>query len=129
MLDASVVVKWFTAGAERHLDAAHELLGEYLTGRIRVLVPGLIELEVLNVAARKWRWPAAELTTLAERLRELGLVRVELDLPRVVEWIARGLTAYDAAYVAVADAAGVELITDDRSIVEVAPGIARALAG
>lgn len=70
--------------------------------------PPTLLLEVLNVAGRKWL--------------------VGPDLPAVARWVGRGLSAYDAAYVAVAEAAGVELVTADRRIVEVAPGIARDLA-
>jgi predicted nucleic acid-binding protein len=44
-------------------------------------------------------------------------------------WSARGLTAYDAAYVAAAEDSGVDLITGHAEIIEVAPGLAAALAG
>jgi predicted nucleic acid-binding protein len=45
----------------------------------------------------------------------------------VARWTGRGLTAYDAAYVAVAEAEAVRLVTDDDLIVNVAPEISIAL--
>ena len=46
----------------------------------------------------------------------------------MARWAANGLTAYDAAYVAVAEHAGAQLITDDEQIVAIAPGVATALS-
>ena len=47
---------------------------------------------------------------------------------RVACWTARGLTAYDSAYVAVAEALETRLITDDDLIVEIATEVAQPLA-
>jgi hypothetical protein len=59
----------------------------------------------------------------------LGLKQSEPDLGRVARWTARGLTAYDAAYVALTDAEALPLVTDDDEIVRVAPEVAFALEG
>lgn len=48
-------------------------------------------------------------------------------LPRLAAWAAAGLTAYDAAYVTVAEEAGVHVVTDDAGIVRAAPETAIAL--
>ena len=95
---------------------------------IRALAPPLLWLEVLNVAARRWRWTKNQLEPLATSLPELGFELLEPELPDIARWSARGLTAYDAAYVAAAEQTGVELITDDAEIVRVAPELAVALA-
>lgn len=94
-------------------------------------VPALgapLRFEVLNVAASRWRWTKDRLEQLAMSLPELGFALLEPELPDIARWSARGLTAYDAAYVAAAEHAGVELITDDAEIVRVAPELAVALA-
>jgi predicted nucleic acid-binding protein len=46
----------------------------------------------------------------------------------VARWAAAGLSAYDAAYVAVAQTFGAELITADQQIIAAAPDHARPLA-
>lgn len=45
----------------------------------------------------------------------------------VASWVGRGLTAYDAAYVALAEKLELALVTDDGTILERAPEISRAL--
>lgn len=129
VLDASVVLKWFHSAGERHVDAAHALRARFETGELRVLAPPLLWLEVLNVAARRWRWPRARLEQLAASLPNLGFELLEPELGSVARWAARGLTAYDGAYMAVAEQAGAPLITDDDQIVRDAPKIAIALNG
>jgi predicted nucleic acid-binding protein len=45
----------------------------------------------------------------------------------VASWVVRGLTAYDAVYVALAEERGQALVTDDDTIIAVAGEIARPL--
>ena len=93
-----------------------------------MFAPPLLRLEIVNVAGRRWRWKGAALTDLAAALDELGFELTEPELVRVAHWTARGLTAYDGAYVAVAEAVGARLITDDDLIVEIAREIAQPLS-
>lgn len=127
VLDASVVLKWFHSEGEENVEAARRLRERFEAGELRALAPSLLWLEVLNVAARRWRWTQDQLEQLATSLPELGFELLEPELPDVARWSANGLTAYDAAYVAVAEHTGVELITDDSEIVRVAPELAVAL--
>lgn len=127
VLDASVVLKWFSSAGESHLEAARELRAQFEAGELHVLAPPLLWLELLNVAARRWRWAQTQLEQLAAALAELGFELLEPELSRVARWAARGLTAYDAAYLAVAEQAGAQLITGDEEIVRGAPKLATAL--
>jgi predicted nucleic acid-binding protein len=129
VLDASVVVKWFHYEGERSVEVARKLRGQYEAGEFRVLAPRLLWLELLNVAARRWAWQHAQLEQLAATLEHLGFELLEPELLSVARWAANGLTAYDAAYVAAAEQAGVQLITDDEQILAAAPGLATSLAG
>jgi predicted nucleic acid-binding protein len=125
VLDASVVVRWFREPVE---PAGTVLRSEFESGGIAVTIPGLLFLELLNVAGRQWRWQEEELLEFAE---ELGSTKFELldpDLDRVANWVARGLTAYDACYVALAEQLDVPLITFDRAIIAAAPQVARSPA-
>lgn len=129
VLDASVVLKWFRTEGERHVASALELRSSFEKGSLYVLAPPLLPLEIINVAGRRCRRDPAALAELAGALDEIGFELEEPDLQSVARWTGVGLTAYDAAYVAVAEAAAVELITDDAQIVKLADGIARPLAG
>lgn len=128
VLDASVVIKWFRSEGERHVGYARALRRSFEAGELIVFTPPLLRLEIVNVAGRRWRWDEAALVDLAAALDELGFEQTEPDLLRVARWTARGLTAYDGAYVAVAEAIGTRLITDDDLIVEIAGDTAQSLA-
>jgi predicted nucleic acid-binding protein len=128
VLDASVVLKWFRADGERHLEPARSLRARFERGDLIVFAPPLLRLEIVNVAGRRWRWTERALLELAAALDELGFELIEPDLDRVAHWTARGLTAYDAAYVVVAEANNAPLLTDDDLIVAVAGAVATGLA-
>lgn len=128
VLDASVVLKWFRSEGERHVEAARAIRTAYEKGEVLVLAPPLLHLEILNVAARRWRLGEEALIALAGALEDLGFELPEPSLERVARWIARGLTAYDAAYAAVAETAEVKLVSDDALILALAAGVAEPLA-
>lgn len=128
VLDASVVLKWF-AQEQRGSGAAHELRDDYEAGHLSVTVPTLLFLELLNVAGRRWGWDESALLELADSLGDLLFEVAEPELQAVAAWVARGLTAYDAAYVALAEERGLPLVTDDQTIVAIAGELARPLTG
>lgn len=128
VLDASVVAKWFRSTDERHVDQALGLRALFTGGELGVVVPSLLPLELINVAGRKWGWARDQLEALARGLEELGFAIVEPDLRAVARWTVAGLTAYDAAYLAVAEEREIELVTDDGRLLAAAPDLAAALA-
>lgn len=127
VLDASVVLKWFAPTKERGRAQARRLRTEYQAGRLVVVVPPLLFLELLNVAGRRWGWDESALQDLADALKDLLFEVAVPDLASVAKWVARGLTAYDAAYVALAEERGTSLVSDDRTILDVARSVARPL--
>ena len=128
VLDASVLLKWFHTEGEPHVEQARRLRAGFEAGEFTILASSLLWLEVLNVAARRLRWAREQLEQLAARLEGLGVVMVEPELAHVARWATAGLTAYDAAYVAIAEQSGTELVTDDAELVRLAPKLAVALA-
>lgn len=65
---------------------------------------------------------------MAVTIRELRFDLEVPDLAQVARWTDRGLSAYDAAYVAIAQEHGATLVTDDQRVVRVAGAIAMSLA-
>jgi predicted nucleic acid-binding protein len=123
VLDASVVGRWFWQGDE---PGSAALRAEFEAGRLSVTVPPLLFLELLNVAGRQLRWGTAALERFADDLDRTGFDVIDPELNTVARWIGRGLTAYDASYVALAEQTGIPLITADRAILQVAPQFARS---
>ena len=128
VLDSSVVLKWFRSEGERHVEEARELRVAYESGDLAVLAPPLLFLEVLNVAGRAWGVGEEQLLEVASALDAFAFDRIEPPLEDVARWVARGLTAYDAAYVALAEAEEVLLVTDDERLAGAAGSFASALA-
>ena len=106
VLDASVLGRWIFQPNDA---VAGALRAEFEAGELTVAVPALVFLE---------------LRELADQIQKSGFDVLEPDLARVATWVARGLTAYDASYVALAEQLAVPLATGNRLILELAPRVA-----
>jgi predicted nucleic acid-binding protein len=117
VLDASVVLKWFNTAGEQHLAQAQQLRASFERGELLVVVPPLLFLELLNTGARRWKWDGPRLERWAQLLTRFGFEVREPPLPAVARWAGRGLTAYDACYLALAEERKTVVITaDDRML-------------
>ena len=124
VVDASIAARWLEPATTASA-APQAILDDYESGRISVVIPSLVFVELRNIAGRQWRWAEGPLAELATRLESMLTEVVDPGLAHVALWTARGLTAYDATYVALAEERGIRLITDDRQVLAVAEGIAR----
>lgn len=126
VIDPSVALKWFRS--EEGTAGALALRVACERREMEGVVPHLLGAEVLDIAARKWCWERDALDALAETL-DASPFRVEdPPLARVSRWAAEGLTAYDATYVALAEANGCRVLTTDEQVIEVAPDLTTRLA-
>jgi predicted nucleic acid-binding protein len=101
VLDASVVLKWL-ATEQRGSFEARQLRGDCQAGRLSVVVPPILFLELVDVAGTRWRWEAEAAGEVAN-FGDLSFEESEPESPSVAAGVSRGLTAYDAAYVALAE--------------------------
>ena len=128
VVDASVAVKWFRREAKTHHEAALTIRRDFEAGDLHLAAPHLLLLEVLNVFGRRWQWRAQPLLNLAVELDDLAFDLIPPETQRIAPWISRGLSAYDGAYVAVAEQLGVPLVTTDERVIAASDGIAVHLA-
>jgi predicted nucleic acid-binding protein len=121
VLDASAVLEVLL-----QLDAADALMDRLFVSGESLHAPQLLDVEVAQVLRRYAR--AGDITPArgAEALRDLADLPVERYphtplLDRI--WLLRNnVTAYDAAYLALAEALDAALVTRDRSLINV-PGV------
>jgi predicted nucleic acid-binding protein len=119
--DASVVIEMLL-----RTDAGEAARGQLLADGETLHAPHLIDLEVAHVLRRleaRREIPAARALQALETFAALRLARYSHEpmLGRIWE-LRKNLTAYDAAYVALAEGLGATLITCDARIARV-PGI------
>jgi len=118
VIDASAIIEWLIGGPRGHA------VGRALNGK-DIHAPAHLDVEVAQVTRRlalNSVITPARGRAMLELLAEAPIRRIPVAplLPRV--WALRGnLTAYDAAYVALAEALPAPLLTFDRKI-PAAPG-------
>jgi predicted nucleic acid-binding protein len=115
-----VVIDASAAIAMLRGEPAAEAVERPLIRMLDRMVPGHFWLEVVNVLVRGLRLPPVEVIQALRELDELNLTTAPLDRPTLllaldhaVRW---GLTAYDAAYLALADATDAVLLTLDADL-------------
>ncbi|MEA3501195.1 MAG: type II toxin-antitoxin system VapC family toxin [Actinomycetota bacterium] len=116
VIDASVLVS-----ALMDRDEAAEAVRASLAP-VDLIAPHLVDLEVMQGLRRHDRKGRHDAVRALRQFRLLEIRRFDHEplLPRIWE-LRHNLTAYDAAYVALAEVVGAPLFTSDRSIVN-APG-------
>ncbi len=118
VIDASVSASWFIP--DEATPASEKLLKEVLEGRTRLVEPALWEYEILNVlrgAVARRRMGEHEAKKAVHLLSQVPVEIVPMDgesRTAVLEACLRhGLSAYDAAYLVLADLRGISLLSAD----------------
>ena len=120
VVDASTLATALTVDSADGDRVRHRLRSE------RLVAPSLVDVEVVSAIRRSRRSGRLEERSARQALVDLMALRLRRLphrplLPRI--WALRdNLTAYDAAYVALAEAIGAPLLTADRKLAR-APGI------
>lgn len=116
IVDASAGLK--LVRSEDGATEVSRLLGARLP--VGIAVPSSFWLEVVNVLGRRFGYTGAATLEAVHELESIGLETVELDRPgllTIVDLLERhGLTAYDAAYLALAISLDADLLTADREL-------------
>lgn len=82
-----------------------------------ILVPPIFWLEVVNVLAHRYRYPPDAIVEALYELEQIGVAAADIGRPTVlavIDAVGRsGLSAYDAAYLVLAESANATLLTAD----------------
>jgi len=115
VVDASVVVKWFSR-FEEDIENSEKLLNSHVEGTSPLASSSLVLYEVCNALLFNPNFDEDDLLKAATSLLKLGLELV--DFPEVFESaialaFSQDITIYDAAYIAVSQTYHIPLITAD----------------
>ncbi|HEY1831883.1 MAG TPA: type II toxin-antitoxin system VapC family toxin [Acidimicrobiales bacterium] len=130
LVDTSVLVKWFQSEGESELAEARAIRDATQVGEVQARVIDLALYEMGNVLLRALGWSASD---VAHQLEDLVII-CGPPLAMAVEWLhlaaelgeRHGLTFYDAAWAAAAEALGISLISVDAQLL--AAGLAESPA-
>lgn len=121
VIDASVVLKWYLSD-EEHEDRALDILDAHASDRITLHAPALLEFEVANglaIAKRLARVGMDDAMKAMEGFIEIdiGLYPLSPLFQKVLDYSDKyTISAYDAAYVALADDLKTQLVTADKRL-------------
>jgi len=127
VVDASVVTKWYLI--EEYSDNAIKLRNDYVRGLVQIIVPSLLEYEVLNALRYSRVYNLDELKKIGSSLNKYGFItyNLENDIKDLAIKLAlkENITLYDASYIALALKFNTLLYTADQELVTKFPNIAR----
>jgi predicted nucleic acid-binding protein len=120
-IDASVVLKWYLDD-ETHGDAALSLLNRFVANEVDLVAPALLEYEVISgliIAQRRGRIPESTLIDAISAFQSLGIKLEGISGfgSRILFYAKKyARSAYDAAYLAVAEHVKGDFVTADKAL-------------
>lgn len=116
-IDASVVVKWVSKERERQLTKAHDLYQQAVEGKIKLIAPSLLQIEVSNILLKKKKLKPNTIIKLWRLINEAMILYVDLSetiLKRSLSLADKNnLSVYDGLYLAIAHESKTKLISAD----------------
>ena len=126
VVDASVVLKWQFNDEESILQAASLRDDYYVRGTVKAIAPQLLTYEVVNgliTAVKRKRISSNEAVQAMGNFLALGIELRAVEALRLTEIaLNSGLTAYDAAYLALAEDEQCDLWTGDGAFYKAVKG-------
>lgn len=120
VLDASVIIKWFTQEEKR--EQAINLRENYINGEIEIVVPDLLLYEISNALRFNPNLKEKDIKEAIESLFDIE-INIIVPIPEVLQKAvdiaySKEITIYDASYVALAQMIDFDFITADEKLYE-----------
>lgn len=121
VVDSSVLLKAYLPDEEGHQEAKN-LMRDYSQGTVALYAPSLITYEIINaclIASRMARLQKEKARELMSEILGVELVKEDIDAlkERIFDLAAKyGRSAYDGAYVAVAESKRFPFLTADKKL-------------
>lgn len=118
VVDTSVIVQWFESKDELHITKAKKILKDLQDGKINILIPDSLPLELLNalLLGKKSEFENANLAV--KRLFDLPIkiVAINFSILQITSDLMKqyNLASYDAYFLALAKYEDYILISDDQ---------------
>jgi len=126
VVDASVVLKWQLNDEECTVQAAALRDDFFIHGTISIMAPKLLTYEIANgivMAARRKRIVTEKALEAISNLLSFGIDYRDVETIEITGLAIRyNLTAYDAAYLALAEKENCDLWTGDKTLYQVLKG-------
>ena len=129
VIDASVVLKWFSQACESDLDKAFQLRKDFRERNIDLYAPELLIYEIANVLRYKRILSEDIIYKAISSIYDMDiLMPVNAGIMTQAVTIARQyhITVYDSSYLSFAQSVGCHLITADKKLyqkINVLPGV------
>lgn len=121
LVDSSVAFKWLKNRDEPFYEKAATLLEQHLKGEIRIMVPGLLFVEIANALSTKTATRPKAIRSSLRVLYDFGLEvyrESEEDVITASLFARKYKTSvYDMLYAVIAKKTGTELVTADEQFV------------
>ena len=120
VLDASVVVKWFSK--EENSEKAIELRDKFVNREVFIVCPDLVLYEVANALRYNKNLDEDDIREAIESIYDMEIdiiVPTKEVMARAIKFAKKfNITVYDAVYVSLADILNAKLITADETLVK-----------
>ena len=118
VVDTSVALQWFNKSGELHPKEALKLLDDFRTGKIEILIPDILPLELLNALIKGKGLSQEETNTTLKELLKMPIKIVSISLPVLAEtskiMAEYNMAAYDAYFLALAQVENCQLVSADQ---------------
>jgi len=122
VIDASVVIKWFSDLNENDLDKANLIRNDYLNKKIYLIAPDILIAEISNALSYNPNFDYDKTSKAIESLYLLDIKFIRISRKLIEESVIlryeKNITIYDALYLSLSKLLKIQLITADNKLID-----------